>query len=100
MTDLTSDLAAWSAPGGPLSGLLLGTGFYMIHNSIQTRVTEVAPHARGSAVSFHAFSFFAGQSVGPVLFGFGSGTVGVVPTLAVSAVGIVLLSLVLGRRPA
>ena len=24
------------------SGLALGTGFYMIHNSIQTRVTEVA----------------------------------------------------------
>ena len=25
------------------AGLVLGTGFYMIHNSIQTRVTEVAP---------------------------------------------------------
>ena len=24
MADLTSDLAAWSVPGGPLSGLLLG----------------------------------------------------------------------------
>ncbi len=82
------------------AGLLLGTGFYMIHNSIQTRVTEVAPNARASAVAFHAFSFFTGQSLGPVLFGFGSGTMGAVPTLGIAAAGIVLLSLVLGRRPA
>jgi hypothetical protein len=25
------------------AGLVLGLGFYMVHNSIQTRVTEVAP---------------------------------------------------------
>lgn len=51
------------------SGLLLGVGMYMIHNSIQTRVTEVAPHARGSAVALHAFHFFLGQTAGPVVFG-------------------------------
>ncbi|HYF08238.1 MAG TPA: MFS transporter [Acetobacteraceae bacterium] len=81
------------------AGLLLGTGFYMIHNSIQTRVTEVAPQARGSAVALHAFSFFAGQSLGPVLFGLGSATLGAAATLACCACGILVLSLVLGRRP-
>lgn len=93
---------AWAAhfPLVLLGGLLLGTGFYMIHNSIQTRVTEVAPQARASAVALHACSFFTGQSLGPVLFGVASGTVGVVPALAASAAGILLLSLVLGRRPA
>ena len=91
---------AWAFPVVLLGGLLLGSGFFMIHNSIQTRVTEVAPQARGSAVAFHAFSFFTGQSLGPVLFGLGSGTAGVVPTLTVAAGGILILSLVLGRRSA
>ena len=83
-----------------LAGLLLGMGFFMIHNSIQTRVTEVAPQARGSAVALHAFSFFSGQSLGPVLFGLGGGTIGMEVTLAVAAAGIVTLGLVLGRRSA
>jgi predicted MFS family arabinose efflux permease len=42
---------------------------FMIHNSIQTRVTEVAPHARGAAVAMHAFHFFLGQTAGPAVFG-------------------------------
>ncbi len=51
------------------SGGALGTGMFMIHNSIQTRVTEVAPRARGTAVALHAFHFFLGQTAGPVVFG-------------------------------
>lgn len=51
------------------SGLVLGVGMFMIHNSIQTRVTEVAPQARGTAVSLHAFHFFLGQTAGPAVFG-------------------------------
>ncbi len=51
------------------SGLVLGLGMFMIHNSIQTRVTEVAPHARGAAVAMHAFHFFLGQTAGPAVFG-------------------------------
>lgn len=81
-----------------VAGLLLGMGFYMIHNSIQTRVTEVAPQARGSAVALHAFCFFGGQALGPVLFGAAGGTVGMAATLAASALGVLALGLVLGRR--
>ncbi len=51
------------------SGLVLGTGMYMVHNTIQTRVTEVAPNARGTAVAMHAFHFFLGQTAGPAMFG-------------------------------
>lgn len=51
------------------SGLALGLGMFMIHNSIQTRVAEVAPRARGTAVALHAFHFFLGQTAGPVVFG-------------------------------
>jgi MFS transporter, DHA1 family, inner membrane transport protein len=80
------------------AGLLLGVGFYMVHNSIQTRVTEVAPEARGSAVSLHAFHFYVGQSLGPVLVGLASGALGPVPALALAAAGMLALGLRLGRR--
>ena len=49
--------------------LVVGVGFYMIHNSIQTQATELVPEARGASVALHAFSFFLGQAIGPVLFG-------------------------------
>jgi predicted MFS family arabinose efflux permease len=78
--------------------LLLGLGFYMLHNSIQVGVTELAPRARGSAVSLHAFSFFIGQSLGPVLFGAAFHGLGAAATLSVSAAGIAMLGIWLGRR--
>ncbi len=81
-----------------LAALALGTGFYMIHNSIQTRVTEVAPEARGSAVSLHAFHFFAGQSLGPVLVGLAIAGLGAGTAMAVAAVGILALGIRLRRR--
>ncbi len=79
-----------------LCGLLLGTGFYMIHNSIQTRVTEVAPKARGSATAMHAFSFYCGQSVGVAVFGVATAGLGLVPTLLACAVGALALGTWLG----
>jgi predicted MFS family arabinose efflux permease len=48
---------------------LLGFGYNMMHNTLQTRVTEVAPQARALSVSWHALSFFLGQASGPVIFG-------------------------------
>jgi predicted MFS family arabinose efflux permease len=78
-------------------GLLLGTGFYMIHNSIQTRVTEVAPEARGSAFALHASHFFVGQSLGPVLMGLAFATLSAAVTMAMAALGILGLALALWR---
>ena len=46
-----------------------GFGFMLLHNSIQTEVVEIAPLARQSAYSLHAFSFFTGQALGPITFG-------------------------------
>lgn len=48
--------------------VVIGVGFYMIHNSLQTEATELAPLSRGSAVSAHAFFFFLGQAAGPLLY--------------------------------
>jgi MFS family permease len=80
--------------------LLLGLGFYMIHSAIQTRVTEVAPQARGSAVALHAFSFFLGQSLGPVVLGLGWVLAGPAPTLLAAAAGLVALALWLAPKAA
>jgi predicted MFS family arabinose efflux permease len=51
------------------SMVVLGFGFFLLHNSVQTEVTELAPTARASAFSLHAFSFFLGQAVGPIAYG-------------------------------
>jgi len=47
----------------PESGLL-GLGYYMLHNTLQTHATQMAPEHRGTAVSMFASCFFLGQSTG------------------------------------
>ncbi|WP_270938334.1 MFS transporter [Falsiroseomonas oryzae] len=79
---------------------VLGIGFYMIHSSIQTRVTEVAPQTRGTAVALHAFCFFLGQSVGPVAMGAMRGVLGPEVALLASAGGLVVLAMWLAPRGA
>ena len=81
-----------------LAGLGLGLGFYMIHNAIQTRATELAPQARGSAMSLHAFAFFGGQSLGPIAYGLGAMVFGLPITLALAGAAIMVLALLLARR--
>ncbi len=80
--------------------LVLGLGFYMIHSSIQTRVTEVAPQARGTAVALHAFSFFLGQSLGPVLMGGMRAVLGPAGALVAAAAGMLALAIWLAPRGA
>ena len=46
-----------------------GMGFFMLHNTLQTQATQMAPEARGTAIAAFAFSLFAGQSVGVALGG-------------------------------
>lgn len=53
-------------PAVPAS-LLAGFGFFMFHNTMQANATQMAPHARGTAVSLFASFLFLGQSVGVVV---------------------------------
>ncbi len=46
---------------------LIGLGFYMLHNTLQTNATQMAPDARGLAISLFALALFSGQSVGVAL---------------------------------
>jgi predicted MFS family arabinose efflux permease len=53
-----------------------GTGFYLMHNTLQTNATQMAPHARGLAVSMFASLYFLGQAAGVALCGWAIDAVG------------------------
>jgi predicted MFS family arabinose efflux permease len=70
-----------------------GFGFYLIHNTMQTRATELSVHARGAAMSLWAFMLFMGQGVGVFVFGvlvdnYGYGTVFVIASLGMMSLGL------------
>lgn len=44
--------------------LMAGAGFYMLHTTLQTQATQMAPAQRGSAVALFACVLFLGQSTG------------------------------------
>ena len=65
-------LLAWAplvaaAAGGSLCA---GLGFYMLHNTLQVQATQMAPQARGTAVTLFACLLFLGQSAGVLLVAF------------------------------
>ena len=70
--------------------MFVGLGFYMLHSGIQIEATEIAPDARGSAVSLHAFSLFFGMALGPVYYGFAIPAIGA--PAAVTIGGFVVLA--------
>ena len=47
-----------------VSSFAAGFGFYMLHSTLQTHATQMAPIVRGTAVSLFASSLFLGQSAG------------------------------------
>src|SRR5205814_9590983 len=55
-------LQTW--PLAALATAVMGMGFYMLHNTLQTNATQMAPERRGTAVGQFAMSLFVGQSVG------------------------------------
>lgn len=73
----------WALP----ASYFVGLGFYMLHNTLQTNATQMAPAVRGTAVSLFASSFFLGQSLGVMGAAHILSTAGIVPMLLIAAVG-------------
>jgi len=73
----------WALP----ASYFVGLGFYMLHNTLQTNATQMAPAVRGTAVSLFASSFFLGQSLGVMLAAYILAAAGIVPMLLIAAVG-------------
>jgi len=80
----------WAVP----ACLVIGLGYYMMHNTLQTQATQMAPERRGAAVAAFAACFFLGQSVGVGGVGLLIGRVG---TGAALAAGGALLPLIAWR---
>jgi predicted MFS family arabinose efflux permease len=68
---------------------VFGCGFYLLHASIQVHVTDLSQTARGAAASMHSSSFYMGQAIGPVVYGFGFAHGGAEPTIVFGALVLV-----------
>jgi YNFM family putative membrane transporter len=83
---------------------VMGLGFYLIHNILQNRATQMLPGATGLAMSVFAVSFFVGQSLGISAFGAVIAVFGYEPAfLAIGlsfGVGATLLSMLIARQEA
>jgi predicted MFS family arabinose efflux permease len=77
---------------------LLGLGFYMLHNTLQTNATQMAPEARGLAVSTFASCFFIGQGLGAWLGGHIVDGPGTTPLFVAVAPLLLLVGLAFAHR--
>ncbi|MBD2303077.1 MFS transporter [Nostoc sp. FACHB-190] len=71
---------------------LMGLAFYMMHSTLQTQATELAPEARGTAVSLFAFNLFIGQGIGAAVFGRVVDNFGYVPCFIIAGIVLALLA--------
>jgi predicted MFS family arabinose efflux permease len=69
-----------------LAIVAIGFGFYLMHNTLQTHGTQMAPEARGASVSLFASVLFLGQSLGVALAALVIDRWGVVPIFLAVAV--------------
>jgi predicted MFS family arabinose efflux permease len=90
-------VAPWWGAAAVAMGVA-GLSCYMLHNSLQTEATEIAPEARGSAVALFACGFFVGQGLGPLLFGALTQAAGSAVALVVMGAGLLLLGQLVVRR--
>jgi YNFM family putative membrane transporter len=75
----------------------IGIGFYMLHNTLQTNATQMAPHARGLAISIFASCYFLGQAVGVKICGLGIDAFGYAPVFLTNGALLVLLAIMFRR---
>ena len=83
------------APQGwwaPPACVVMGLGYYMMHNTLQTQATQMAPERRGAAVAAFAASFFLGQSAGVALMGSALATIGTGGVLIAGAAGVLAVA--------
>ncbi len=79
--------APW--PVQAVNFMALGCGFYFLHGSIQLYATELAPRARALSMTLHSASFFLGQGLGPLAYGWGFAHAGTTASLVVGSLVLV-----------
>jgi predicted MFS family arabinose efflux permease len=86
----------WAVP----ACMVMGLGFYMLHNTLQTNATQMAPEQRGTAVAAFACCFFLGQSVGVGAAGLVVDRAGTGWVLATGALGLLVVTAAFNRARA
>ncbi|MBV7540826.1 MFS transporter [Acidovorax sp. sic0104] len=91
---------AWAPVVGwaMLGCFMAGIGFYMLHNTLQVQATQMAPQARGAAVTMFACLLFLGQSTGVLIVAFSVDRGWLAPVFSVAALGVFVLGLMVSRR--
>jgi predicted MFS family arabinose efflux permease len=84
-------LVAWTPTPAvaPAGCLVAGLGFYMLHNTLQTNATQMAPERRGAGMALFASMFFLGQAAGVAVAGWLAETAGANVAIYAAAVAIV-----------
>ena len=97
-------VATGSLPAMAPAIALLGLGLHMLHNTLQTNATQMAPEGRGLAVSTFANVLFMGQAAGVWLAGLVIDRIGFAPVFVTAGAALLLVGVafarMLGRRPA
>lgn len=86
----------WAVP----ACIVMGLGFYMMHNTLQTHATQMAPERRGTAVAAFACCFFLGQSIGVGLAGLVVDRLGTWPVMVAGALGLLAVAAAFNRARA
>ena len=71
----------------------LGFAFYMFHNTIQTKATEMSPEARATGLALYSGSWALGQAMGVAVMGVAISVVGFAPGIIVFGAGYFVLAI-------
>ena len=74
-----------------------GVGFTMLHNTMQTLASQLAPNARATAIGLFAVALFVGQSVGVAIAARLGAAIGHAPLTAAVGLAMAALGAGLGR---
>ncbi len=85
-----------AGPAAPAVALC-GLGYYMLHNTLQTNATQMAPFDRSAAIALFAFGLFVGQAVGAAILGGLLPLFGYRGGFAAAALALVAIGLGFGR---
>jgi MFS transporter, YNFM family, putative membrane transport protein len=84
--------------GEMLAFVVTGFGYFMVHNSLQTTATELAPNARGSGVAMFACILFTAQGLGPILYRALFSTLGQNWPIVIGGLILLVVSQIIARR--
>ncbi|HEY1982673.1 MAG TPA: MFS transporter, partial [Xanthobacteraceae bacterium] len=82
----------------PVAMTMVGLGFYMLHNTLQTNATQMTPEARGTAVALFSSALYIGQTVGVAFGALVLDRLGATPLFLGAALGLPLLAIWFGRE--